>query len=76
MSGPQAERVTEEHHGYAGGRREFGGHGGHVGAPMTNMVCMTWWLFVLILLATAAAGFVVYFVWQWWLLSRPDAKGS
>jgi hypothetical protein len=43
---------------------------------MTNMVCMTWWLFVLVLLATAAAGFVVYFVWQWWLLSRPDAKGS
>jgi hypothetical protein len=40
------------------------------------MVCLPWWLFVAALLAAGAAGFFVYFVWQWWLLSRPDARGS
>jgi hypothetical protein len=36
MSGPLAERVTEEHHGYAGGATSVWGHGGHVGAPIKN----------------------------------------
>ena len=39
------------------------------------MGCMAWWLFLVVLLATGALGFLVYFVWQWWLLSRPGAKG-
>jgi hypothetical protein len=37
------------------------------------MICLTWWLFVVALAAAALAGFVAYFVWHWWLLSRPDA---
>jgi hypothetical protein len=40
------------------------------------MVCLSWWLFVALLLAASVVGFLVYFVWQWWLLSRPDAKSS
>jgi hypothetical protein len=36
------------------------------------MLCVPWWLLLVALLGAAALGFIVYFVWQWWLLSRPD----
>jgi hypothetical protein len=36
------------------------------------MVCLSWWVLLVALAAAGVTGFVVYFVWQWWLLSRPD----
>lgn len=38
------------------------------------MLCLSWWLFAVLLLGTAALGFIVHFAWQWWLLSRPGAQ--
>ena len=29
------------------------------------MVCLSWWMFVVVLAGAAAAGFVAYFLWQW-----------
>jgi hypothetical protein len=40
------------------------------------MVCLSWWWFVAALVAAALVGCVGYFAWQWWLLSRPDARPS
>jgi hypothetical protein len=39
------------------------------------MVCLSWWVFLAALAAAAGAGGVAYFLWQWGLLSRPEAKG-
>jgi hypothetical protein len=38
------------------------------------MVCLPWWLLVLIVIGAVALGFVAHFAWHWWLLSRPDAR--
>lgn len=38
------------------------------------MVCVSWTLAVVGLLVAAAAGFVVCFLWHWWLISRPGAR--
>jgi hypothetical protein len=40
------------------------------------MVCLSWWLLLALLLAAGVLGFLAYFVWQWWLLSRPNAKSG
>jgi hypothetical protein len=40
------------------------------------MVCLSWWWFAGALAAAAIVGFVGYFLWQWWLLSRPDVRPS
>ena len=40
------------------------------------MICLSWWWFVAALASAAIVGFVGYFLWQWWLLSRPDARPS
>jgi hypothetical protein len=40
------------------------------------MVCLSWWLFLALLLVAGALGFLVYFVWQWWVLSRPDSRSG
>jgi hypothetical protein len=39
-------------------------------------VCLSWWWFAGALAAAAIVGFVGYFLWQWWLLSRPDVRPS
>jgi hypothetical protein len=36
------------------------------------MICWTWWLLAIALAGAAALGFMLHFVWHWWLLSRPD----
>jgi hypothetical protein len=38
------------------------------------MLCVPWWTLVVIVVAATALGFVLYFVWHWWLLSRPDVR--
>jgi hypothetical protein len=40
------------------------------------MVCLSWWWFVAALVGATVIGCVGYFAWQWWLLSRPDARPS
>jgi hypothetical protein len=40
------------------------------------MICLSWWWFVAALAGAAIIGFVGYFLWQWWLLSRPDVRPS
>jgi hypothetical protein len=39
------------------------------------MVCLAWWVLVVLLIAAAALGFALHFAWTWWLLSRPDFRG-
>jgi hypothetical protein len=38
------------------------------------VLCLSWWLLLLIVIAVGALGFVVHFAWHWWLLSRPDVR--
>jgi hypothetical protein len=38
------------------------------------MVCWPWWVVGLVLAGAAAAGFVLCFLWHWWLVSRPGAR--
>jgi hypothetical protein len=38
------------------------------------MLCWTWWSILLLVLGAAAVGFILCFLWHWWLLSRPGAK--
>jgi hypothetical protein len=40
------------------------------------MLCLPWWLLLVIAVGAAALGFIVHFGWHWWLLSRPDAQGG
>ena len=40
------------------------------------MVCLAWWWLAVALAGSASVGFVGYFLWQWWLLSRPGARPS
>jgi hypothetical protein len=37
------------------------------------MVCFAWWWLLLMLSGAVVFGFVLYFAWSWWLLSRPDS---
>jgi hypothetical protein len=39
------------------------------------MLCLPWWWLALAVVGAGALGFVLYFVWHWWLLSRPDVRG-
>ena len=36
------------------------------------MICVPWWLLVMIVLGAAAFGVILHFGWHWYLLSRPD----
>jgi hypothetical protein len=36
------------------------------------MICFAWWSLVLTLAGAVVFGFVLYFAWYWWLLSRPE----
>jgi len=36
------------------------------------MLCLPWWLLVVILAGAGALGFILHFGWHWWLLSGPD----
>jgi H+/Cl- antiporter ClcA len=38
------------------------------------MICVPWWLLVIIIAGSVFCGFLGYFVFQWWLLSAPGAK--
>jgi hypothetical protein len=38
------------------------------------MLCLPWWLFVVVAAGVAALGFALHFAWHWWLLSRPDPR--
>jgi hypothetical protein len=38
------------------------------------MICLSWWLFVVVVAGAALGGFVAYFLFQWWLLSAPGAR--
>jgi hypothetical protein len=38
------------------------------------MVCLSWWWFVAALAGATMLGGASYFAWQWWLLSRPEAR--
>ena len=40
------------------------------------MICLPWWLLVVIVLAAGALGVVLHFGLHWYLLSRPDRPGS
>jgi hypothetical protein len=40
------------------------------------MVCLSWWAIVLAIAAAVVVGFVLYFAWSWWLLSRPDPRNG
>lgn len=39
------------------------------------MICWAWWLLVVVLVGAGALGFVLHFLWHWWLLSRPWGNG-
>jgi hypothetical protein len=36
------------------------------------MVCVPWWALVLVIGGSIVVGFILYFAWYWWLLSRPE----
>jgi hypothetical protein len=36
------------------------------------MICLQWWLLVMVVLGAAALGVILHFGWHWYLLSRPD----
>jgi hypothetical protein len=36
--------------------------------------CWPWWTLALALLAAGMIGFVLCFLWHWWLISRPGAR--
>jgi hypothetical protein len=38
------------------------------------MLCVPWWLLVVIVVGAGALGFIFHFAWHWWLLSRPDVR--
>jgi hypothetical protein len=38
------------------------------------MLCLPWWLFVVVVAGAVALGFLVHFAWHWWLLSGPDHR--
>jgi hypothetical protein len=38
------------------------------------MVCFPWWWLLIVIVGAGAFGFIACFVWQWWLLSRPDRR--
>jgi hypothetical protein len=38
------------------------------------MTCWRWWSLLAAFIGAAGLGFVSCFLWQWWLLSRPDAR--
>ena len=37
------------------------------------MVCLPWWLLLGAVIGAAVLGFVLCFLWHWWLISRPGA---
>jgi hypothetical protein len=38
------------------------------------VICLNWWTLLLVALAAATVGFVLCFLWHWWLLSRPNTE--
>ncbi|HTO13441.1 MAG TPA: hypothetical protein VMQ51_17855 [Candidatus Binatia bacterium] len=39
------------------------------------MICLAWWMLLVVVLAAGTLGVVLHFGLQWYLLSRPDRPG-